>query len=170
MEFTFDMNYNQKAMTVMARAIRKGLQEEQDKKSKIIGWVFVALTVLILLFSDSFGWMQIAACVIIACFAAYLVWQDQVNGYFAMKKLPEKMRTGKWLFREDGYFSDTEVGESDYSYENIFMMVESQGYMILVFHEGKAHVIDLSTIQGGIAADFRKLLRRQTNLTIQEVS
>ena len=168
MEFTFEMNYNQKAMTAMARAIRKGLQEEQDKKSKIIGWGFVALTVLILLFSEKFGWMQIAASVIIVGFAAYLIWQDQVNGYLAMKKLPEKMRKGKWLFREDGYFSDTEAGESDYSYKNIFLMVESQGYMMLVFHEGTAHVIDLSTIQGGTAADFRKLLRRQTNLTIQE--
>ena len=41
MELRFEMNYNQKAMTAMARAIRAGLQEEQDKKSKIIGWIFV---------------------------------------------------------------------------------------------------------------------------------
>jgi len=168
MEFTFELNYNQKAMTAMAKAIRSGLQEEQDKKSKIIGWGFVALTVLILLFSGKFGWVQIVACVLITCFAAYLIWQDQVNGYLAMKRLPEKMRKGRWLFREDGYFSDTEAGESDYSYENIFLMVESQGYMMLVFHEGKAHVIDMSTIQGGTAQDFRKLLRRKTSLTIQE--
>ena len=169
MEFTFDLNYDLKAMTAMAKAIRVGLQEEQNKKSKIIGWGFVALTILILLFSSTFGWMQIAACIIIALFAAYLIWQDQVNAYFAMKKLPEKMRTGRWLFRDDGYFSDTEAGESDYSYKNIFMMVESQGYMILVFHEGRAHIIDLSTIQGGTAQDFRRLLRRETSLTIQEV-
>ena len=169
MEFTFDLNYDLKAMTAMAKAIRVGLQEEQNKKSKIIGWGFVALTILILLFSSTFGWMQIAATIIIALFAAYLIWQDQVNAYFAMKRLPEKMRTGRWLFRDDGYFSDTEAGESDYSYKNIFMMVESQGYMILVFHEGRAHIIDLSTIQGGTAQDFRRLLRRETSLTIQEV-
>ena len=169
MEFTFDLNYDLKAMTAMAKAIRVGLQEEQNKKSKIIGWGFVALTILILLFSSTFGWMQIAASIIITLFAAYLIWQDQVNAYFAIKKLPAKMRTGRWLFRDDGYFSDTEAGESDYSYKNIFMMVESQGYMILVFHEGRAHIIDLSTIQGGTAQDFRRLLRRETSLTIQEV-
>jgi hypothetical protein len=168
MEFTFDLNYDQKAMTAMAKAIRTGLQEEQDKRSKIIGWVFIALTVLILLTSKTFGWMQIAACILIAGFAAYLIWQDQVNGWLALRKLPEKMRKGRWLFREDGYFSDTEAGESDYSYHNIFLMVESQGYMMLVFHEGTAHIIDMSTIQGGTAAEFRKLLRRQTSLTIQE--
>jgi hypothetical protein len=168
MEFTFDLNYDQKAMTAMAKAIRTGLQEEQDKRSKIIGWIFIALTVLILLTSKTFGWMQIAACILIAGFAAYLIWQDQVNGWLALRKLPEKMRKGRWLFREDGYFSDTEAGESDYSYHNIFLMVESQGYMMLVFHEGTAHIIDMSTIQGGTAAEFRKLLRRQTSLTIQE--
>ena len=167
MEFTFKMNYDQKAMTTMAKTIRKGLQEEQNKKSMLFGWIFVALTVLILLLSDKFGWMQIAALVVIIGFAAYLIFQDQVNGYLAMKKLPVGMRTGKWLFREDGYFSDTEAGESDYSYENIFMMVESQGYMMLVFHEGTAHVIELSTIEGGTAEDFRRLLRKKTSLTIQ---
>ena len=167
MEFTFDMNYDRKAMTAMAKAIRKGLQEEQDRKSRIVGWAFVALTLLILLFSGKMGWMQIAAFVLIAGFAAYLIWQDPVNGGLALRNLPKTMRTGKWLFREDGYYSNSEAGESDYSYENIFLMVESQGYMILVFHEGKAHIIDLSTIQGGTADDFRRLLRKKTSLTIQ---
>lgn len=167
MELTFDMNYDLKAMTAMAKAVRKGLQEEQDRKSKIIGWTFVAAIVLILLLSDKFGWMQITALVLTAGFAAYLIWQDIVNGYLAMKRLPENLRSGKWLFREDGYFSDTEAGESDYSYESIFMMVESQGYMILVFHDGKAHIIDMSTIQGGNDGDFRRLLRKKTSLTIQ---
>ena len=167
MEFTFKMNYSQKAMTVMARAIRKGLQEEQDKRSKIIGWVFVALVILILLCSGITGWMKILAAFLITCFAAYLIWPDQINGFLAMKKLPAKMREGSWLFREDGYFSNSEAGESDFSYSNIFMMIESQGYMFLVFHDGKAQIIDLSTIQGGTPADFRRLLRRKTELTIQ---
>ena len=168
MELTFKLNYDLKAMTAMACAVRKGLQEEQNKKSKIVGWIFVALTLLILLTAGTFGWMQIAALILISGFACYLVWQDQVNGFLALKRLPANMRTGTWLFRDDGYFSSTEAGESDYSYQNIFMMMESQGYMILIFHEGKAHIIDISTIQGGNADDFRRLLRRQTSLTIQK--
>ena len=167
MELTFQLNYDQKAMTATAKAVRKGLQEEQNKKSMLVGWIFVALTLLILLFSGKFGWMQIAASVIIVGFSAYLIWQDPVNGYLALRKLPKNMRVGKWLFREDGYFSNTEAGESDYSYENIFLIVESDGYMILVFHEGTAHIIDLATIEGGTVEDFRRLLRKKTSLTIQ---
>ena len=65
MEFTFEMNYNQKSMTAMAKAIRKGLQEEQDKKSKIIGWIFVALAAVVLLFSGKTGWMQIIGGILV---------------------------------------------------------------------------------------------------------
>lgn len=167
MEFTFEMNYDRKAMTAMARAMRKGLQEEQDKKSRIIGWCFVAATLVILLTSGKTGWMQTAGLMIVACFAGYLIWQDQVNGLLALAKLPAKMRKGQWLFRQDGYFSNTEAGESDYSYKNIFAIVESQGYVFLVFHDGKAHILNMATLQGGTVEEFRRLLRRETNLTIQ---
>ncbi|MBQ7130570.1 MAG: YcxB family protein [Oscillospiraceae bacterium] len=169
MEFTFELNYDRKAMTAMAKAIRVGLQEEQNKKSKIIGWVFVALTVLILLTSGKMGWMQIAGGVLVVLFALYLLFQDTVNGVLALWKLPEKLRKGQWLFRDDGYFSNTEMGESDYSYENIFAIVESVGYIFLVFHNGTAHILNVNTIQGGALPDFRRLLRRKTNLTIVEV-
>lgn len=169
MEFTLEMNYTQKSMTAMARALRVGLQEEQDKKSKIIGWGFIALSVFILVFSGKFGWMQILGAVIVALFAAYLIWQDNVNAYLALKRLPEKMRTGQWLFREDGYYMNTEAGESDFLYKNIFAMVESDGFIFLVFHEGRAQILDLSTVQGGTADDFRRHLRKMTSLTLQKV-
>ena len=169
MEFTFELNYDFKAMTAMEKAMRTGLQEEQDKKSKLIGWGFAALVVIVLLTSGKFGWVQIAALVLVACFMAYLIWQDRINGFLALRKLPETMRSGKWLFREDGYFSNTEAGESDYTYESIFAMVESGNYIFLVFHTGHAHIIDLATIQGGTADDFRRLLRKKTSLTIQKV-
>lgn len=167
MELTFAMDYNRKSMTAMAKAMRVGLQEEQDKKSRIIGWVMVALAVVVLLSSGKFGWVQIIAMVLVACFAAYLILQDQVNGALALAKLPKNMRTGMWLFREDGYFSNTDAGESDYSYENIFAIVESNEYIFLVFHTGHAQIIELSTIKGGTVDDFRRLLRKKTSLTIQ---
>jgi len=170
MEFTFDMNYNLKATTAMERAIRKGLQEERDRKSKIIGWIFVILAVIILLTNlESIGLVQIVTAVLVAAFAAYLLFQDQFNGFLAMRKLPEKMRTGMWLFREDGYFSNTDAGESDYSYENVFAILETVGYIILVFHNGSAQILDVNTIKGGSLSDFRRLLRRKTELTIQEI-
>lgn len=167
MELTFQMNYDRKSMTAMAKAMRTVLQEQEDRKSKRIGWIFIALTVLILCFSKTFGYRQILAIIAAMLFAGYILFQDQVNGTLALNRLSKQMRTGTWLFREDGYFSNTEAGESDFSYENIFAMVEMDGYIFLVFHNKQAQIIDLSTVQGGTAEDFRRLLRKKTQLTIQ---
>lgn len=168
MEFSLEMNYDQKSMSAMAKAIRVGLQEDQDRKSRIIGWIFAVMAVVILLSDGKFGWMQIVAAVLIACFVGYLIWQDQVNAFFALQRLPVKMRKGQWLFREDGYFSNTEAGECDFSYENIFAIVQMENYIFLVFHEGRAQILDTNTIQGGTVQDFCRLLRKKTSLTIQQ--
>lgn len=170
MEFTFEMNYDRKSMTAMAKAMRVGLQNEQDKKSKLIGWLFVFLTALILISSGKTGWTQILAGILVAFFALYLVFSDSINGIVALWKLPSKLRKGIWLFRDDGYFSNTDIGESDYSYENIFAIVESPGYIFLVFYNKQAQILDTSTIKGGTLQEFRKLLRRKTSLTIQNFS
>jgi len=106
----------------------------------------------------------------VICFAAYLVFSDTINAIAALWKLPSKLRKGIWLFREDGYFSNTEAGESDYSYENIFAIIESPDYIFLVFYNKQAQILDINTIKGGTLQEFRKLLRRKTNLTIQNFS
>ena len=168
MELTFQMNYDRKSMTAMAKAMRTVLQEKEDKKSKIIGWSFIAATVLILCFSKTFDYRQILAIIAAMLLGGYMLFQDQVNGILALNRLAKQMRSGTWLFREDGYFSNTEAGESDFSYENIFAMVEMDGYMFLVFHNKQAQIIELSTVQGGTAEDFRRLLRKKTQLTIQK--
>lgn len=168
MEFTFTMRYDYKAMAAMARAMRVGLQTEQDKKSKLIGWLFVVATLVILITSGKTDWAQIVGYVAVFLFMGYILFSDHINGALALFKIPEKMRNGQWLFREDGYFSSCEAGESDFSYENIFAIAEAPGYIFLVFHNGSAQILDVTTIQGGTLAQFRTLLRRKTSLTIQE--
>lgn len=168
MEFTFEMNYDRKSMTAMAKAMRVGLQAEQDKKSKRIGWIFAVVALLVLLTSGKTGWTQIIGGVAVVLFILYMVFSDHVNGVMALAKMPAKMRRGQWLFREDGYFSNCEAGESDFSYENIFAIVEMPGYIFLVFHNGQAQIVDVMTIQGGTLPQFRTLLRKKTSLTIQE--
>ena len=105
MEFTFTMRYDYKAMAAMARAMRVGLQTEQDKKSKLIGWLFVVATLVILITSGKTGWAQIVGYVAVFLFMGYILFSDHINGALALFKIPEKMRNGQWLFREDGYFS-----------------------------------------------------------------
>ena len=47
MEFTFVTDYNQKAMTTMARVLRKTIRKKRNLRSHIFGWVVIVLGVFL---------------------------------------------------------------------------------------------------------------------------
>ena len=49
MEFTFETVYNQKAVTAMARALRKTLRKKKSRRSHIFGWIILVIAVLLTL-------------------------------------------------------------------------------------------------------------------------
>ena len=51
MRFTFETDYHQKALPVMARCIRKTVRRSKSKRSHIFGWLVVALALLLSLSS-----------------------------------------------------------------------------------------------------------------------
>ena len=169
MEFTFDMRYDHKTMTVMAKSIRKALQEEAYRKSMIIGGLFAAAGALILLASDKFGYQQIIAAIVISVWVLYMLFQDHFHGFWASVKMPKDMKKGTWTFREDGFFSTTERGISGFDYESVFAIIESEGFLILCFANSQGQVFDLNQLSEEDTRNLRKLLRKKTNLTIQTV-
>ena len=46
MELTFETTYNQKAMTTMARALRKTVRKKHSRRSQILGWLITVLALL----------------------------------------------------------------------------------------------------------------------------
>lgn len=169
MEFTFDMEYTQHIMTTLQKAVRVALQEDRDKKSKLVAALFIVASVIILVTAKRFAFRQILASIVIVLFVLYLIFQDQVAGFLAGSKIPKTMRKVKWTFREDGFFNTSEQGISAYDYETIFAMIEIENCMVLCFADSQAQIIDMGHIQGGDIADFRRLLRKKTSLTIQTV-
>ena len=43
MEFTFETSYNQKALTTMARALRKTVRKKRSRRSHILGWIVMIM-------------------------------------------------------------------------------------------------------------------------------
>ena len=169
MEFTFEMEYTQRIMTTLQRAVRVALQEDRDKKSKLLAVLFIIAAVFILVTAKKFDYRQILAVIVIVLFILYLIFQDQVAGWLAGMKIPKKMRKVQWTFREDGFFNTSEEGISAFDYETIFAMIEIENCMVLCFADSQAQIIDMRNIQGGSLQDFRRLLRKKTSLTIQTV-
>lgn len=169
MELTLDMRYDHKAMTAMARGIRKALQAEYYRKSTIIGSLFVGIGGGILLQSTHFGYQQIIALIVLVIWVLYMIFQDHVHGFWASYKMPAGMKKGTWTFRDDGFFSTTEMGISGFDYDSIYAIIECDGYLILCFANSQGQVFYLNQLSEESVASLRKLLRKKTNLTIQNV-
>ena len=47
MEFTFETIYDQKAVTTMAKVLRKIIRKKRSRRSHVLGWIVVVLAVLL---------------------------------------------------------------------------------------------------------------------------
>lgn len=174
MEFTFVTTYNQTAMTAMARTLRKTIRKKHSRFSHIVGWIVIALSLFLSLpfREDDF---EISPRVvltwgIVVFLLLVLVKEDAINGYFARKRTLPHLLTSTTVFSADGYHSSTEVGSSDFHYNNIIALAETPNYFVFIFSKTHAQVYDKSSITGGTVDDFRNFIQDITGQHIQKIS
>lgn len=172
MEFTFKTSYDTQALTAMAKALRKTTRNKHSKRSHVFGWLLVALVVLLSLprgeayvitANRVITWL--AALAIVIAF----VFEDRLNGSIAKKRMLPGLRSSTVTFTESGYHSATEMGSSDFSYDKITALAETDRYYILIFSKHHAQVYDKLSIMGGTCDDYNAFISRMTNLPVQKV-
>lgn len=132
MQYTFETDYSPKAIAVMAKCIRKAARAKRSKRSHILGWIVIALALLLSFYSGDEGFTVIfnrtitwlAALVILIV----LVFEDQINGYFARKRMLKGTEKATSTFdteAADTFVSETEIGRSEFSYNKIALLAET---------------------------------------------
>lgn len=168
MGITVQTNYDQKALAAMAKALRKTVRQKQSRRSKIAAIVAIILGLLLIFSASEVNLSFFINIIAVVVIAAALVWQDQISGYVARKRMLPGMLNSVTVFAEDGYHSTTELGESDFAYKNIFAIAENEEYFALIFSSSHAQIYSKKGISGGTFQDLARLLRKKTNLTIQQ--
>ncbi len=173
MKFTFETEYNQKALSVMAKCIRKTARAKHSKRSHIFGWIVIALA-LLLSFSSGDEGFTITFRVVITWLAAavmltVLLFEDKINGYFAKKRMLKGTEKAVATFDTeipDIFVSQTEVGKSEFNYDKIAMIAETERYFVFVFSASHAQVYDKKTLSGGTVNEFREFITKMTGKEI----
>ena len=87
MEFKFETAYNQEALSIMAKAIRKTARRKRSKRSHVLG---VIISVLALLLTLPLGdkefvldFRTIITWSVVAILFFTLIFEDKINGYVA---------------------------------------------------------------------------------------
>ena len=170
MEFRFETKYDQKGLTAMARALRKTIRKKHSRRIHSFGWCIVALTVLLLtlkrLYEDPWtlgDTLNLAAAVILI---AVLLTEDQVNAFFAKKKMLPGTSVAKSVFTEESYTSTTEAAVTKFRYETVRQVCETADYFVFLLGRQHGQIYDKATLSGGTAQEFRAFLTEKTGKPI----
>lgn len=167
MEFVFETDYDRKAMTAMAKGLRKTVRKKHSRRSHIFGWIVIALGLLLSWPSEEVKASDVLVWAAIAVMLGALLFEDRLNGYFARKKMLPGTSHAKAIFTEDGYRSETRMGNTEWKYENITAMAETKDYFVFLFSKNHAQVYDKRTLTGGTADEFRAFMQEQTGKPVE---
>lgn len=172
MEFRFQTTIDQKAMTAMAKGLRKTIRRKHSRRSHVFG-VIVVIVGLLLTISGENGieinvrsvvtWLAMLAIVVA------LICEDQLNGYFAGKKMLPGMEQDETCFGEEGYRTVTGLGETSWHYDNIDQIARLDNYYVFVYSKNHAQVYDRRTLSGGTQDEFEAFLAEKTGKTIRVI-
>lgn len=170
MEFRFETTYDQKGLTAMARALRKTIRKKRSRRSHIFGWCIVALAVLLVAAERMLGepWsvrdtLNLGVGVILI---VILFTEDQVNAFFAKKKLLPGTSSAKCVFTEEGYISATENATTEFHYEAVQQVCETADYFVLLLSRQHGQIYDKASLSGGTAEEFRSFITEKTGKPI----
>ena len=95
-----------------------------------------------------------------------------MNGYFAKKRLLKGTEKAISTFdpeTPDFFVSETAVGKSEFSYDKIFLVAETQQYFVFLFSKNHAQINDKDSLTGGSADEFRNFIGEKTGKPIVPV-
>ncbi len=166
MQFTFETIYNQKALTAMAKGIRKTVRKKRSKRSHVCGWIVIALSALLTLADINTGFAitanKIVTWIATLVILVVLIFEDKINGYFARKRMLAGTEKSKATFSEEVFSSETEVGKTEWNYDRILTLAETKNYFVFVFSSSHAQVYDKNSISGGTVDEFRNFICERT--------
>lgn len=170
MEFTFETKYTAKTMTSMAKALRKTIRKKHSRRSRIFGWVVVALGILLAI-SNGFilDFRTVATLISVLVILIALIFEDKINGYVAKRRLLLGTEKAVTVFTDDSFLSTTDVGKTEWNYDKIKIIAETADFFVFIFSASHAQLYDKKHLQGGTTDDFRNFIEEKTGKQVQSI-
>jgi hypothetical protein len=176
MQYRFETTYDQKALSVMAKCIRKTVLKSKSKRSHIFGWMIAALAMLLSFTSGDEEFFitskTVVTWLVVAVMTLSLLFEDQINGFFAKKRLLKGTERSVSTFdteQPEVFISETSIGRSEFTYDKILTVAETDHYFVFVFSENHAQIYAQNGLTGGTAEEFRQFISERTKCPIAAV-
>ncbi len=177
MQFVFETTYDQKALTAMARCVRKTTRKKRSRRSHVLGWIVAVLGALLPFISAEDGLVidfgAIVTWTAVAVILIALIFEDRLNAYVARRRMIKGSEKANALFDaeiEDVFVSETAVGKTEFPYTAVLAVAETRHYFAFMLSADHAQVYDKSTLAGGTVDAFREFIGERTGRPVIPVS
>ena len=114
MQIQVETVYSLPVLTAMARALRKTLRRKKSRRTRIFSVVLMLialLTIVLSLTTDPSFPAIISMAVLTLALLAVMIWEDQLNGYWARRQILAGTEVAQTTFTEDGYTTTTRAAK-----------------------------------------------------------
>ena len=169
MEFTCHTTYNQKALTAMARAVRKTVRAKRSRWIRLYARIIVGLLLVSLWLSWGNILQTVLHCAVIAALLLIDWKEDAINAYFAKRKALPGTEAADTTFFSDHFLTKTAAAESKWQYDKILALAETRDYLVFVMGKNHALAMEKAALEGGSVPAFCNFLEKQSEQKIQKV-
>lgn len=166
MDVTFETLYDQRALTAIAKTVRK----LYHRKSSLVMRLFGLCVVVLGVYSSSplsgnefsFTARGVISYAALLMILISVIFEDSVNGLIARRKLPDGDCIVDSRFEDDIFSVQSDSGINTWQYQRINRLAETKYYFVLVFSEHHAEVFEKDTLAGISEEEFRIFIRNKT--------
>lgn len=167
MEYQIKTTYDRKALTVMARTLRKTLRSRRSRIVHVFGWLAVALALLVLLARGLIGELSFDGPTVVTVTSAVIVFlalikEDTINGWAAGRQMLPNMRETLTAFESGTYASMTDAAQTIWKYTQIQGVYETADYFVFFLSARHGQIYDKAGFEEGTPDGFRTFIAEKT--------
>lgn len=169
MEFTCHTTYNQKALTAMARAVRKTVRAKRNRWVHLYLRIIIGLLLVSLCLSWRNVWQTAFHCLVIAALLLVDWKEDSIDAFFAKRKALPGTAASDTEFFSDHFLVKTAAAESKWQYDKILALAATRDYLVFVMGKNHALAMEKAALEGGGIPEFCRFLEEKSGHKIQNI-
>ena len=167
--FQIEQTYDIRSLTALCRAARKTVRTFA-RVLRIVCWcVFAAGAALCVLLVALGGAPDLWMWAVLLLLLALLLCEDKLNAWIALRQLLPGSAHSTTVFADDAYTVTTDTTVTEYRYENVTSLCETERYFLFFLGRKHGQIFDKQGFRQGDPDAFRVWLERKTGMTFQKI-
>ena len=156
MEIICSTTYDRRALSALARALRKTVRRTRSRLLRVWCWV-------------SWGeWGTVALNGAVAVLMlAVLLGEDAINAFFARRNALPGMEVCTVRFLEEHYETKIAGAATQWQYSKLLRLAENDRYLVLILGKNHGQLCDKEELTGAAPEELRAFLEQRTGLTVE---